>query len=77
MKSKNRTLLNYIDDIICIRKHQNAEAEFNLFSLFEFLGVPINTKQDVPPTKALTRMCVIVDVDSGLLDLCCYYKTQS
>ena len=89
MRSKNVTLFNYIDDVICVHRRQNADAEFKmLYSLFEFLGIPVNPKKVVPPTRSLTCMGVILDVDAGqmsipqskcleILDLCYHYRACS
>ena len=50
MASKGIIVRNYIDDVIAIHPHHQAEHEFNtLYSLFEFLGVPITPKKVVPP----------------------------
>ena len=50
MQSKNVRLYNYIEDIICVHQRHNARQEFDaLYSLFEFLGLPINPKKVVPP----------------------------
>ena len=55
---------NYIDDITCIHKRQNSDAEFDtLFSLFEFLGVPVNPNKVVRPSRTLTCMGIEVDLD--------------
>ena len=52
MMSRDIRTYNYIDDIICIRKRHNADAKFDtLFSLFEFLGVPVNPNKVVRPCK--------------------------
>ena len=49
MASKGVIIRNYIDDVIAIHPRHQAEHEFNtLYSLFEFLGVPINPKKVVP-----------------------------
>ena len=89
MRSKNVTLFNYIDDVICILRHQNTDAEFSmLYSVFECLGIPINPKKVVPPSRSLTCMGVIVYVDASqvsipqskcleILDLCNHYRTCS
>ena len=70
MKSKNVKLYNYIDDVTCLHKCQNASSEFELlYSLFKFLGIPINPKKVVPPTKVLTCMGIVVDVDAGQLSI--------
>ena len=85
MMSQGVATYNYIDDVICIHKRPNANAEFELlYSLFEFLGVPINPKKVVPPSKTLTCMGIDVNVDtkqltipyqkvSEILDLCKTY----
>ena len=45
LKSKNVDVHNHIDNII-LHKECDATAEFNMmYSLFEFLGIPINTKK--------------------------------
>ena len=70
MSSKGVMLWNYIDDVICIHKRENTSAEFDLlYSLFEFLGIPMNPKKVVPPTRVLTCMGIIVDIDAGLLSI--------
>ena len=70
MKSKNVQLYNYIDDVICVHKRQNASSEFELrYSLFEFLGIPMNPKKVVPPTRVLTCMGIVIDVDAGQLSI--------
>ena len=78
---------NYIDDIICVHKRQNATAEFDLlFFLFEFLGVSVNPKKLVSPSRTLTCMGIGVNVDTkqltipyqkvlDILDLCKVYIT--
>ena len=88
MKSKNVKLFNYIDDVICVHKRQNASFEFELlYSLFEFLGIPINPKKVVLPTRVLTCMGIVIDVDAGqlsipqdkcleILDLCRHYRSS-
>ena len=85
MKSKNVKLFNYIDDVICVHKRQNASSEFKLlYSLVEFLGILMNPKKIVPPTRVLTCMGIVIDVDVGqlsipqekcleILDLCRHY----
>ena len=88
MQSKNVRVFNYIDDVICVHERQHARQEFDtLFSLFEFLGLPINPKKVVPPTSALTCMGIQVDVASGMvtipqekclqiLDMCRHFTTK-
>ena len=88
MQSKNVRVFNYIDDVICVHERQNAHQEFDtLYSLFEFLGLPINPKKVVPPTSALICMGIHVDVASGMvtiphekclqiLDACRHYTTK-
>ena len=85
MTSQGVAMYNYIDDVICIHKRPYANAEFDLlFSLFEFLGVPVNPKKVVPPSRTLTCMGIDVNVDtkqltiphqkvSDILDLCKVY----
>ena len=44
MKSQNIIfyLILYIDDVICIQEHDNADTQFEiLFSFFKFLGIGI------------------------------------
>ena len=66
MRSKNIDVYNYLDDIICVHQIENASEEFDtLYSLFEFLGLPINPKKVVPPTRALTCMGILIDIDAG------------
>ena len=89
MISQGVATYNYIDDVICIHKSANATAEFDLlFSLFEFLGVPVNPKKVVSPSKSLTCMGIDVNVDTkqltilhekvDILDLCkLYIKTKT
>ena len=49
MTSRGVRTFNYIDDVICVHRRQNADTEFEiLYSLFEFLGIPINPKKVVP-----------------------------
>ena len=86
MKSKNVILYNYIDDVICVQKRQNALSEFELlYSLFEVLGIPMNPKKVLPPTRVLTCMGIVIDDDAGqlsipqekcleILDLCRHYR---
>ena len=64
MTSRDVRMYNYIDDVICIHKRHNADAEFDvLHSLFEFLGVPVNPKKVVRPCRSLTCMGIEVDLD--------------
>ena len=68
MRSKNIDVYNYLDDLICVHKIGNASAEFEtLYTLFEFLGLPINPKKVVPPTRALTCMGILIDIDAGTM----------
>ena len=88
MQSKNVRVFNYIDDVICVHERQNACQEFDtLYSLFEFLGLPINPKKVVPPTSALICMGIQVDVASvmvtiphdkclQILDMCRHFTTK-
>ena len=88
MASKNVKIYNYIDDVICMHRRHNADAEFDvLHSLFEFLGIPINPKKVSPPTRSLTCMGISIDVDNRCLtipqekiletlDLCRLYLTK-
>ena len=70
MTSQGVATYNYIEDVICIHKRPNANAEFELlFSLFEFLGVPINPKKVVPPSKTLTCMGIDVNVETKQLTI--------
>ena len=70
MQSKHVTLFNYLDDIICIHRHQNADTEFNmLYFLFKFLGLPVNSKKVVPPSRSLTCIGTIVDADTGQMSI--------
>ena len=70
MQSKNVRVYNYIDNVICVHQHHNARQEFDaLYSLFEFLGLPINPKKVVPPATALTCMGINVDVASGVISI--------
>ena len=72
MPSQGVATYNYIDDVICIHKYPNTNAEFDLlFSLFEFLGVPVNPKKVVPPSKSLTCMGFEVNVDTHQLTIPC------
>ena len=68
MHSHNVLIYNYIDGVICVHRRENANDEFHiLHSLFEFLGIPINPKKVVPPSRSLTCMGLVVDVDAGLI----------
>ena len=70
MHSHNILIYNYTDDIICVHRHENANDEFYiLHSLFEFLGIPINPKKVVPPSRSLTYMGLVVDIDAGLISI--------
>ena len=70
MASKGVIVRNYIDDVIAIHPRHQADQEFDtLYSLFEFLGVPINPKKVVPPTRVLTCMGICVDVDARQLTI--------
>ena len=52
MTSHGVLMFNYIDDVICVHRCQNADAEFKtLYSLFEFPGIPINPKKVFPPSE--------------------------
>ena len=85
MASKNVTVFNYLDDVIYVHLRCDANAEFDiLYSLFEFLGIPINPKKIVSPTTKLPCMGIEVDVDARcitipqenlvqVLDLCSAY----
>ena len=89
MAFKNIKVYNYIDDVICVYKHHNADAVFDiLYSLFEFLGIPINPKKVSVPSRSLTCMGICVDVDGQrltfpqekivrTLDLCRLYLTKN
>ena len=64
MTSRDVRTYNYIDDIICIHKRHNADTEFGtLFSLFEFLGVPVNPSKVVCLSRSLTCMGIEVDLE--------------
>ena len=55
---------------MAIHPRHHAEDDFNtLYSLFGFLGVPINPKKVVPPTRVLTCMGICVDVDTRQLTI--------
>ena len=70
MQSKNVRVYNYIDNVICVHQRQNAHQEFDaLYSLFEFLGLPINSKKVVPPSTALTCIGINVNVASGIISI--------
>ena len=70
MKTGNVKLQNYIDDVICVHKRQNVSSEVKLlYSLFEFLGIPMNSKKVVPPTRVLTCVGIVIDVDAGQLSI--------
>ena len=70
MSSKWLVIFNYIDDIICRHSHKNADAEFCLlYSLFEYLGLPMNPKKVVPPARILTCMGIVIDIDAGLTSI--------
>ena len=70
MASRGVRTFNYIDDVICIHRHQTADTEFKtLYSLFEFLGVPINPNKVVHPSRSLTCMGIIVDLDAKQLSI--------
>ena len=70
MASKGIIVRNYIDDIIAIHPRQRAKEDFDtLYSLFEFLRVPINPKKVVSPTRVLTCMGICVDVDARQLTI--------
>ena len=89
MRSKVLDVYNYIDDIICIHRHENADAEFHLlYSLFEYLGLPISLKKIVAPARALTCMGIVLEVDAGtasitqercyeILDLCRFFINKT
>ena len=70
MVSRGVTIRNYIDDVIAIHPHHCADKDFDtLYSLFEFLGIPVNPKKVVPPTRVLTCMGIQVDVDARQLTI--------
>ena len=70
MASRGVKTFNYIDDIICIHRCQKADAEFKtLYSLFEFLGIPIKPKKVVPPSRSLICMGIKVDLDIKQLSM--------
>ena len=69
MASLDVNIYNYVNDVICVHKHHNATHEFRtLYSLFEFLGLPINPKV-CPPSRSLTCMDIEVNVDAGTLTI--------
>ena len=88
MASRDVRVYNYIDDVICVHKRQKADAEFEtLFSLFEFLGIPINPSKVVPPSKSLTCMGINVNLETKqltipqeklleILDMCRMYANK-
>ena len=70
MASLNIKVYNYVNDVICVHRGHNAMHEFyTLYSLFEFLGLPINPKKVCPPSKLLTCMGIDVNVDAGTLSI--------
>ena len=85
MTSCNVRTFNYIDEVICMHQRQKNDAEFQtLFNLFEFLGIPINPKKLVKPSKSLTCMGINVNLETKqlsipqdklleILDLCYLY----
>ena len=89
MCSKGLDVYNYIDDVICVHRCKNAVAEFQLlYSLFEYLGLPINPKKVVAPARSLTCMGIVLDVDartasipqekcSEILGLCKFFSNKS
>ena len=69
MASLGINIYNYVD-IICIHRRHNTTHEFRtLYSLFEFLGLPINPKKVCPPSRSLTCMGIGVNVDDGTLTI--------
>ena len=70
MASLNVNVYSYVDDIICVHQRHNVKHEFRaLYSLFEFLGLPINPKKLCPPSRSLTCMGIDVNVDTGTLTI--------
>ena len=70
MASHGVIIRNYIDDVIAIHPRHCADKDFDtLYSLFEFLGIPVNPKKVVPPTRVLTCMGIQVDVDAHQLTI--------
>ena len=70
MTSRGVRTFNYMDEVICVHRRQNADTEFEtLYSLFEFLGIPINPKKVVPPSHSLTCMGIKVDLDAKQLSI--------
>ena len=50
--------------------HNNATHEFRtLYSLFEFPGLPINSKKVCPPSRSLTCMGIDINVDAGTMSI--------
>ena len=57
-------------ELSSLRQLSNRQATqiFNiLYTLFEFLGVPINPKNVVRPSRTLTFMGIRVDIDAGMI----------
>ena len=88
MASKNVKVFKYLDDTICVHRRRDTDAEFDvLYSLFEFLGIPINPKKVVPPSTNLICMGIEIEVQAcritipqekllQVLDLCSMYKNK-
>ena len=70
MASLDINVCNYVNDIIFNHSHHNAMHEFHtLYSLLEFLGLPINPKKVCPPSRLVTCMDIYVNVDTGSLTI--------
>ena len=68
--AQNFVAFNYIDDKIMIHKRHSAQAEFDVaLSLFEFLGIPVNPKKVVPPSRVLTCIGICIDIDKQQLTI--------
>ena len=60
----------YIDDIIGIQDEARAQVAFRtLQNLIDNLGLPINAKKLVAPTKSMVCMGILVDIEAGLLKI--------
>ena len=69
MASLDVNVYNYVDDICVHRRHIETHEFRTLYSLFEFLGLPINPKKVCPPSRSLTCVGIDVNVDAGTLTI--------
>ena len=70
MRQQGYNFICYIDDYICIMERDKADLAYSfLLELLSKLGLPVNKKKLVPPSKVLTCLDIDIDLNNNTLSI--------